>query len=97
MKKITRILTLAALSFAALTPATATAQLNLSKAVKAVSKTAQGITLTDEQMAEYVRQSVDAMDKLNKGSAPDSKYTQRLNRLTQGITKVDGIPLNFKV
>lgn len=97
MKKITRILTLAALSCAALAPATASAQLNLSKAVKAVSKTAQGVTLTDEKMAEYVRQSVAEMDKLNKVSASDSKYTQRLNRLTQGIKDINGIPLNFKV
>ncbi len=55
------------------------------------------MTITDAQMAAYVKESVDWMDTHNKVSDPDSPYTQRLNKLTEGINDVDGIPLNFKV
>lgn len=73
------------------------AQFNLGKAISAGSKTLQAVTISDAQMASYVKESVDWMDKNNKVSDPDSKYTKRLNRLTEGITDADGIPLNFKV
>lgn len=77
--------------------APAQAQFNLKKAVGSASKAVQAFTLTDEQMADYVKESVDWMDKHNPVSPADSPYTQRLNRLTEGITDADGIPLNFKV
>ena len=73
------------------------AQLNLGKAISAASKGVQAMTLSDEQMAAYAKESVDWMDTHNKVSDPDSEYTQRLNRLTAGLTSADGIPLNFKV
>ena len=55
------------------------------------------MTLSDEQMAAYVKESVDWMDTHNKVPGEDDPYTQRLRRLTEGITDADGIPLNFKV
>lgn len=73
------------------------AQFNLKKMAGAAVKTAQAVTLTDEQMAAYVKESVDWMDKNNKVSAPDSPYTKRLDALTAGLKDADGIPLNFKV
>ena len=75
----------------------ASAQFNLKKAVGAVSKTAQALTLTDEQMAAYVKQSVEWMDKNNPVLPEDNEYTQRLRRLTANVKDADGIPLNFKV
>lgn len=78
-------------------PVEASAQFNLGKAVKAVSKTAQALTLTDEQMAAYVKQSVDWMDKNNPVLPEDNDYVKRLRRLTANIKDADGIPLNFKV
>ncbi|MDE5881688.1 MAG: M48 family metallopeptidase [Muribaculaceae bacterium] len=78
-------------------PFEASAQFNLGKAVKAVSKTAQALTLTDEQMAAYVKQSVDWMDKNNPVLPEDNEYVKRLRRLTANIKDADGIPLNFKV
>lgn len=80
---------------AAATPAFA--QFNLKKAVSAGSKAIQAATLTDEQMAAYVKESVDWMDANNPVLPEDDPYTQRLRRLTDGITHADGIPLNFKV
>ena len=73
------------------------AQLNLKKLGNAVAKTAQAVTLTDAQMAAYVKESVDWMDEHNPVLPEDDPYTQRLRRLTEGITDADGIPLNFKV
>lgn len=73
------------------------AQFNLGKAVSGGMKMVEAFTLSDEQMANYVKESVDWMDKNNPVLPADNPYTQRLNRLTQGITDADGIPLNFKV
>lgn len=76
---------------------TASAQFNLKKAINAGSKAVQAATLTDKQMAAYVKESVDWMDTHNPVLPEDNPYTQRLRRLTEGITDADGIPLNFKV
>ena len=73
------------------------AQFNLKKAIGGASKAVQAFTLTDEQMAAYVKESVEWMDKHNPVLPDDDPYTQRLNRLVEGITDADGIPLNFKV
>ena len=73
------------------------AQFNLKKAVGSATKAVQAFTLTDQQMADYVKESVDWMDKNNPVLPDDDPYTQRLNRLVAGITNADGIPLNFKV
>lgn len=73
------------------------AQLNLKKAANAASKAAQSLTLTDEQMAAYVKESVDWMDKHNPVPDDDNPYTIRLKKLVEGLTEVEGIPLNFKV
>lgn len=75
----------------------ASAQFNLKKAISGATKAAQAATLTDKQMAEYVKESVAWMDKNNPVPGEDSPYTIRLKKLTEGITDADGIPLNFKV
>ena len=72
-------------------------QFNLKKAIGATAKAVQAFTLTDAQMAAYVKESVDRMDKNNPVLPEDDEYTKRLRRLTEGITEADGIPLNFKV
>lgn len=72
-------------------------QFNLKKAVGSASKAMQAVTLTDDQMAEYVKESVKWMDEHNPVTPDDSPYTVRLKKLTEGLTDADGIPLNFKV
>ncbi len=89
------ILTAAAVAFT-FSPV-AQAQFNLGKAINSGVKGVKALTVTDEQMAGYAKESVDWMDTHNKVSGPDSEYTKRLNRLTSGLTSADGIPLNFKV
>lgn len=83
--------------FLTFSPSAIDAQFNLKKAVGAGLKAAQAFTLSDDQMAAYVKESVKWMDEHNTVSAEDSPYTIRLNQLTEGLTDVDGIPLNFKV
>lgn len=89
-----RVLALLAIVCAA-TPANA--QFNLKKAANAAVKTAKALTLTDEQMADYVRESVQWMDTHNPVLPAGNPYVVRLDSLTRGITDADGIPLNFKV
>ena len=95
MKKVLASLMLAAVAAIATVPASA--QFNLKKAVGGATKAAQALTLTDEQMRQYVKEYIDWMDTHNKVCDAESPYTQRLNRLTEGLTDVEGIPLNFKV
>lgn len=73
------------------------AQFNVGKALQAVGKGVQALTLTDEQMAAYVKQSVEYMDKNNPVLPESSPYVQRLRKLTANVKSADGIPLNFKV
>ncbi len=87
------ILGAAALAFA---PA-ASAQFNLGKAISGAAKATQALTISDTQIAEYARQSVEEMDKQNTVATADNAYAVRLARLTKGITNADGTPLNFKV
>lgn len=80
-----------------LTPACASSQFNLGRAASGLKKAAQAFTLSDQQMASLVKESVEWMDKNNPVAADDDPYAIRLKKLTEGITDADGIPLNFKV
>lgn len=73
------------------------AQFDWSRMLGGVSKAVQAVTLTDEQMAEYVREYVAKMDADNNVCPENSPYTIRLRRLTNGLTDAEDIPLNFKV
>lgn len=95
MKK--SIIALAVIAAAVCSPMTSSAQFNVGRLAKGAAKAVKALTLTDEQMAEYVKESVDWMDKNNPVAAADDPYDIRLRKLTEGITDADGIPLNFKV
>lgn len=73
------------------------AQSSLLRILSGLAKAGQAITLTDEQLAAAVKESVAAMDKKNTVCSASSAYTQRLKRLTKGMNAADGIKLNFKV
>lgn len=72
-------------------------QLNIGKIASGALKAGKALTVTDAQMAEYVKASVAEMDRQNPVLPEDNEYTQRLRRLTEGVNDADGIPLNFKV
>ena len=73
------------------------AQINLGRAAKGLASAAKAVTLTDAQMTAYVKEYIDWMDKHNPVLPDDDPYTQRLAKLTEGLTSVEGMPLNFKV
>ena len=95
MKK--SLITLALIAASLCAPLSSSAQFNIGRLAKGAAKAVKAMTLTDEQMAEYVKESVDWMDKNNPVAAADDPYDIRLRKLTEGITDADGIPLNFKV
>lgn len=67
------------------------------KVISSAANAVKAVTLTDEQMVQYVKEYIDWMDKNNPVTAEDNPYTIRLKNLTQGLTDVNGMPLNFKV
>lgn len=72
-------------------------KLDTGKILQAASDVATAVTLTDAQIAELCRESIEWMDANNPIAPDDSEYAQRLKRLTDGVTNVNGMPLNFKV
>lgn len=93
MKRILLILAVAVMTSSCGVLANVDTNLALSGASKAI----QALTISDEQIQAYVRQSVIQMDAQNKVSPATSSYSKRLANLTRGLTDVDGLPLNFKV
>lgn len=71
--------------------------LNMSSLMSGASKALQAATVSDGEIQSYVHEYVAYSDKQNKVAPAGNKYTVRLARLTNGLTSVDGIPLNFKV
>lgn len=67
------------------------------RAGSAVLKTGAAITMSDADVQKYVHQSVQQMDRQNSVLPASNAYSQRLARITAGLKKVNGIPLNFKV
>lgn len=73
------------------------AQFDFMRAMSALSKVTQAATISDDQVAAYVKEYVMYMDEKNNVAGPSDPYTVRLDRLTAGLIDVEGIPLNFKV
>lgn len=69
--------------------------INTKKAIRAVGNVAQAATLTDADIAAMSREAVAWMDAHNP--VDTGAYDARLKRLTQNLTEVDGLKLNFKV
>ena len=73
------------------------AQTDGSRLLTGKIKAGQAVMITDEQLAESVKKEVAEMDRHNEICAHNSKYAQRLRRLTKGMKEADGIMLNFMV
>lgn len=90
-----KIATVFCLSFFLTSPAEA--QFNIKKAAGSLGKVAKAATLSDEDMVHYVKEYIDWMDSHNPVLPAEDPYVQRLAKLTEGLTDVEGLPLNFKV
>lgn len=72
-------------------------KINTGKLLEAGKEVAKAATLSDRDIADLSRESVAWMDANNPVAADTTRYALRLKRLTEGITKIGGLPLNFKV
>ena len=79
---IKRLFITLTLAVAVMAPTAAVAQFNLGKAVSGGVKAVKALTLTDEQMRQYVKEYIDWMDENNPVLSEDDPYAQRLRRLT---------------
>lgn len=57
----------------------------------------QSFSVSDDQVKSYVSQFITESDKTNQLATDNSTYDKRLDKIVEGITQVDGQPLNFKV
>lgn len=71
--------------------------LNSGKLLNAASEVATAVKLSDKDIAEMSRKSVELMDRQNRISAPESEYSERLAGIVEKIGTVEGLSLNFKV
>lgn len=95
MKHLSKILFVAAV-MAVLSSVVVEAQ-NWSRLIGGAKKMAQALTLSDKEVQEYVHQYITDLDSKSQVLPASDAYSKRLARLTNGVTSVDGIPLNFKV
>ena len=58
---------------------------------------AQALSLTDDQVKEYVHQYITQLDAQSTVLPESNAYTKRLRKLTQKLDGVNEEPLNFKV
>ncbi len=89
-------ITLAVAALVCAVPTADAFKVNLNKAVKAGSELVKGVTLSDEDVATMAREYMEWMDTHNPVASDNSEYGKRLNRITKGLTEVDGLKLNIK-
>ena len=58
---------------------------------------AQALTLSDDQVRQYVHQYITQLDAQSTILPESNAYTKRLRKLTAGLDGVNEVPLNFKV
>ena len=75
---------------------TSCASLNQARLSQSGAKVLQAMSITDNDILGYVSQSVAQLDAENQ-IVTSGNYVTRLNRITKGLTEVDGTPLTFKV
>lgn len=92
-----RLLLAISLLIGVFSPNTTEAKINLGKLLSGASKAAQALTLSDNDIKAYVHEYVLYSDSINTVAPANSEYTVRLLKLTDGLTDIDGTPLNFKV
>lgn len=97
MRKMIKFVAFVAITLFASTSCSSLKNMDMNRLGSALEKSSQAMSLTNEQVAQYVHQAVAQMDAQNKVAPSNSAYTQRLNRLTKNLKSVNGTPLNFKV
>lgn len=76
---------------------TGCSSINTNQLLGAAVQATQAMTVSDDQIQSYVAQYIVQMDKQNTVAPASDSYAKRLAKLTNGLTNVEGLPLNFKV
>lgn len=84
------------LIFAATLSLVSCASLNQARLMQSGAKVMQALQISDNDIKGYVSQSVAQLDAQNQ-IVTSGSYVTRLNKITKGLTEVDGTPLTFKV
>lgn len=74
-----------------------TRNLDMERLAQGGAKIAQSMTISNDEIQQYVKSYIAQMDAQSKVCGANDAYTKRLNNLVSGLTSVEGIPLNFKV
>jgi putative metalloprotease len=57
----------------------------------------QASTLDESEVKKTAQLSAQELDQQSKVAPSSSQYSKRLNKITKGLTQVDGLTLNYKV
>ena len=92
-----KVLILATAAAAALCSCSVMQNLNSERLMQGGVYIAQALTLTDDQVVNYVHQYITQLDAQSQIMPESSSYTKRLRKLTKNLDGVNEEPLNFKV
>lgn len=73
------------------------ASLDMNRILAGGAKTMQAMTISDDQVRQYVTQYISSEDAKGQVLPANNSYSIRLAKLTKGLDRVDDVPLNFKV
>lgn len=85
------------LSLLILTGCSVAQNLDMARLAQGGAKIAQSMTISNDQIQQYVKSYIAESDAKNTVCGAGDPYTKRLANIISGITNVEGIPLNFKV
>ena len=72
-------------------------QLNTARLMQGASYATQALTLPESEVIAYVQQYITQLDAQSPVLPENNAYTKRLRNLTQRLTQVGDMPLNYKV
>lgn len=86
-----------ALSLLVLTGCSVAQNLDMARLAQGGAKIAQSMTISNDQIQQYVKSYIAESDAKNTVCGANDPYTKRLASIVSGISSVEGTPLNFKV
>ncbi|MDE6553071.1 MAG: M48 family metallopeptidase [Muribaculaceae bacterium] len=92
-----KLITAMSLSLLMLTGCSVAQNLDMARLAQGGVKIAQSMSVSNDQIQQYVKSYIAESDTKNTVCGPNDPYSKRLANIVSGITNVEGTPLNFKV
>lgn len=92
-----KLISAMSLSLLFLTGCSVAQNLDMARLAQGGAKIAQSMTVSNDQIQQYVKSYIAQSDAQNQVCGANDPYTKRLATIVSGITNVEGTPLNFKV